>query len=103
MRMPKPRLYERTIPHLKEHAGAGLQERVLEGHDNHAIEGVGAIKGGVGPYYQLYALNIGFRGADEVPQGEVEPGGLIIHPIHDLEGSHGPGGVEAAGIDDLEA
>ena len=71
MRMSEARLYERTVPHLKEHASPGLQERLLEGHDNHAIKGVRTIKGGVGPYYQLYTLNIGFWGANEVTQREI--------------------------------
>ena len=80
-----------------------VDKGALGGHGDDAVEGVGAVEGAAGPDDEIDFLQVELGRAEEVAEGEVEAGGLVVHAVDDLEGAHRGGAVEAAGVDDLEA
>ena len=79
-----------------------VQERGFGLHADDPVEGIGPIECRTGTDDQVDAVDIELRGAQEVAQGEVQAGRLVVHPVNNLQGTHRAGTVEATGIDDLE-
>ena len=49
---------------------------------------------------QLDAIDIQLAHTEEVTQREIEAWRLIVHPVYELQGAHGAGGIKPTGIDD---
>ena len=78
-------------------------EGVFGGHGDHAVEGTGTVIRARGTHHNFLVDDIEFAGTEEISQRKIESGRLVVDPVNHLQGTHGTGAIESAGIHDAES
>ena len=95
----------RQVPfaHLGADRHPGKPKRRLGLHRDDTVESARTIEGTARTRHDVHLHDIEIRGPQKIAQREVQSRALVVHPIDQLQGTHGRRAVEAPGIDDLES
>ena len=101
--VPETGLGQVALTSLGAHADPRKAEGRLGLHGHHPVEGAGTVERAARSGHDVHLHDVQLRSTEEVAEGEVESGTLVVHPIDELQGTHGRRTVEAAGVDDFES
>ena len=79
------RFGQRPFAHLDAGVDPLMLKRRTRAHVNHPVEGIGAKKRRRSPHHQVHFLDIQFRDPQEVTQRKIQPRGLVIHSVNQLQ------------------